>query len=159
MGRCGSLFSAETSPDAVEVTPMRGSHRGVTRGSAQSRRAHNWNRYRLTGRFIPHRKDSELSTFSRFCWGTEFPRLDLSPNVQVPVAMEHDAEAVALRRSLPGAAKGKRSVICGPFARVLEEAFIVDGRAFSEAWISPTPRLAHGIAPGGPAVLWSAGLL
>ncbi len=89
-------------------------------------------------------------------WWDKNPVVDLSQTFQVPVAMENDADAVALGEAFLGAAKGKSSVICVTVGTGIGGGIIVDGRLYRGVDQSHPEIGHHVIDPGGPACFCGA---
>jgi glucokinase len=83
-------------------------------------------------------------------WEDKNPVADLSQVFQVPVAMENDADAVALGEGFLGAAKGKSSVICVTVGTGIGGGIIVDGRLYRGVDQSHPEIGHHVIDPAGP---------
>jgi glucokinase len=83
-------------------------------------------------------------------WEDENPVADLSRMFGVPVAMENDADAVALGEGFLGAAKGKTSLICVTVGTGIGGGIIVDGRLYRGVDQSHPEIGHHVIDPAGP---------
>jgi glucokinase len=83
-------------------------------------------------------------------WEDKNPVADLSQAFQVPVAMENDADAVALGEAFLGAAKGKNSVICVTVGTGIGGGIIVDGQLYRGVDQSHPEIGHHVIDPAGP---------
>ncbi|HET9408767.1 MAG TPA: ROK family protein [Candidatus Sulfotelmatobacter sp.] len=75
---------------------------------------------------------------------------DLSQEFRVPVAMENDADAVALGEALLGAAKGKASVICVTVGTGIGGGIIFEGRLYRGVDQSHPEIGHHVVDPSGP---------
>ncbi len=89
-------------------------------------------------------------------WEGKNPVTDLSQMFRVPVAMENDADAVALGEGLVGAAKGKASVICVTVGTGIGGGIIVEGRLYRGVDQSHPEIGHHVIDPSGPACFCGA---
>ena len=89
-------------------------------------------------------------------WEDKNPVTDLSQMFRVPVAMENDADAVALGEGLMGAAKGKASVICVTVGTGIGGGIIVEGRLYRGVDQSHPEIGHHVIDPSGPACFCGA---
>jgi glucokinase len=89
-------------------------------------------------------------------WEDKNPVTDLSQMFRVPVAMENDADAVALGEGLVGAAKGKASVICVTVGTGIGGGIMVEGRLYRGVDQSHPEIGHHVIDPSGPACFCGA---
>ena len=83
-------------------------------------------------------------------WKGKNPVADLSRMFGVSVAMENDADAVALGEGLMGAAKGKGSLICVTVGTGIGGGIIVDGRLYRGVDQSHPEIGHHVVDPSGP---------
>jgi glucokinase len=89
-------------------------------------------------------------------WEDKNPVTDLSQMFRVPVAMENDADAVALGEGLVGAAKGKASLISVTVGTGIGGGIIVEGRLYRGVDQSHPEIGHHVIDPSGPACFCGA---
>jgi glucokinase len=83
-------------------------------------------------------------------WQGKNPVVDLSRIFGVSVAMENDADAVALGEGFLGAGKGKSSLICVTVGTGIGGGIIVDGRLYRGVDQSHPEIGHHVIDPSGP---------
>src|SRR5260370_33287653 len=89
-------------------------------------------------------------------WEDKNPVTDLSQMFRVPVAMENDADAVAVREGRVEAAKGKASVICVTVGTGIGGGIIVEGRLYRGV-DQAHPEIRHQVIhPNGPACFCGA---